>query len=76
MMVRDGGGDERARINISWPRRRLFIGNIPKAKSREQLYEEFSKRTRNQNQTDRFFKFNRITQLPFLSFPSLYLSRE
>lgn len=31
------------KINISVPNLRLFVGNIPKSKSKEEIYEEFSK---------------------------------
>jgi len=42
-VVRDGR--DRTRIYVCWPRRRLFIGNIPKAKPKDQLLEEFQRRT-------------------------------
>lgn len=44
-VVRDG--KDGSRVFVSWPRRRLFVGNIPKAKSRELLLDEFQRRTRN-----------------------------
>ncbi|KAB7504180.1 Heterogeneous nuclear ribonucleoprotein R [Armadillidium nasatum] len=33
------------KVNISIPNLRLFVGNIPKSKSQEEILEEFSKRT-------------------------------
>ncbi|KAG7160777.1 Heterogeneous nuclear ribonucleoprotein Q-like 1, partial [Homarus americanus] len=33
------------KVNISIPNLRLFVGNIPKSKSKEEILEEFSKRT-------------------------------
>lgn len=33
------------KVNISIPNLRLFVGNIPKSKSQEEIVEEFSKRT-------------------------------
>ncbi|XP_066952599.1 heterogeneous nuclear ribonucleoprotein R-like isoform X11 [Macrobrachium rosenbergii] len=33
------------KVNISIPNLRLFVGNIPKSKSKEEIMEEFSKRT-------------------------------
>ncbi|KAL7638381.1 UNVERIFIED_CONTAM: hypothetical protein RMT77_010951 [Armadillidium vulgare] len=35
------------KVNISIPNLRLFVGNIPKSKSQEEILEEFSKRTGN-----------------------------
>lgn len=46
-LIREDKIDERTRIYVCWPRRRLFVGNIPKAKSREQLFEEFHRRACN-----------------------------
>lgn len=33
------------KVNISVPNLRLFVGNIPKSKSREEIFQEFSKLT-------------------------------
>lgn len=33
------------KVNISVPNLRLFVGNIPKSKSREEILSEFSKLT-------------------------------
>ncbi len=46
-LIREDSKEERTRIYVCWPRRRLFVGNIPKAKAREQLLEEFQRRARN-----------------------------
>lgn len=37
-------------VNVSVPNIRLFIGNIPKSKSKEDIMEEFSKHTENLNE--------------------------
>lgn len=33
------------KVNVSVPNLRLFVGNIPKSKSREEIFEEFGKLT-------------------------------
>lgn len=33
------------KVNVSIPNLRLFVGNIPKSKSQEEIKDEFSKRT-------------------------------
>jgi hypothetical protein len=36
---------KRLKVNISVANQRLFVGNIPKSKSKEEIMEEFSKKT-------------------------------
>ena len=38
---------KRLKINVSVPNLRLFVGNIPKNKTKEEIQEEFGKRTGN-----------------------------
>lgn len=38
------------KINISVPNLRLFVGNIPKSKGKEEILEEFGKLTGNVHQ--------------------------
>jgi len=33
------------KVNISVANQRLFVGSIPKSKSKDEIYEEFSKKT-------------------------------
>lgn len=42
-------------MNISVPNLRLFIGNIPKSKGKEDIMEEFGKITSNSLQVINFF---------------------
>jgi len=42
-------------VNISVPNLRLFIGNIPKSKGKEDIMEEFGKITSNSLQVNNFF---------------------
>lgn len=42
-------------MNISVPNLRLFIGNIPKSKGKEDIMEEFGKITSNLLQVNNFF---------------------
>ncbi|XP_026682691.1 uncharacterized protein LOC103513782 [Diaphorina citri] len=45
------------KVNISVPNLRLFVGNIPKSKSREEIFEEFNKLTKEVYTNAGFFQF-------------------
>ncbi len=38
---------KKLKVNVSVANLRLFVGNIPKSKSKEEIHEEFSKQTGN-----------------------------
>ena len=43
--VGDGKG---LKVNVSEPNKRLFVGNIPKNKGRDEIFQEFVKQSGNQ----------------------------
>jgi hypothetical protein len=46
------------KVNISVPNLRLFVGNIPKSRGKEEIMEEFGKLTGKVKKTDRRCRLN------------------